>query len=191
MNSRVHKVALAVLGCTILFSSDASPAAAQNRLAYINPDDNSGLAPQPSLPKFGFSATNIQGYGERVVNVRWGSLAAQIGLEPGDIILSMNGYPLSYQGSWNDALSNAMASGGVVRLRIRDVRTGQIVQRQQYLGGGEGPVTPYYNYNYNSGGNANQFDSAAGPHTLNSTTVPQHSHPAPRLNKRIARWPHN
>ena len=104
------------------------------------------VAPQDDfyVPKFGFSSFNIAGYGERVTHVRWGGLAAQLGLEPGDTILSMNGFRLSYHGSWNDALYRAMSNGGVVRLRIRDVRTGFVVARQMYLGDGIGPVTPHY-----------------------------------------------
>jgi hypothetical protein len=58
----------------------------------------------------------------------------------------MNGFALQYHGSWNDALYQAMQSGGFVQLTIRDVRTGWIVNRQAYVGGGGGigPVTPKY-----------------------------------------------
>jgi hypothetical protein len=102
------------------------------------------LAPEPDdcLPRFGFSSFNIAGIGERVTFVQWGGLASQLGLEPGDVILSMNGYRLTYHGSWSDALYRAMATSGHVRLRIRDVRTGFVAVRQMYIGGGIGPVTP-------------------------------------------------
>ena len=60
------------------------------------------------LPKFGFSSFNINGFGERVTNVRWGGIAQRMGLESGDMILSLNGYPLTYHGSWNDALREAV-----------------------------------------------------------------------------------
>jgi hypothetical protein len=101
---------------------------------------------EPSgLPRFGFSGSNIGGYGERVVFVRYGGLASRLGLEPGDIILSLNGMPLTYRGSWTDALSHAVYhDGGFVRLRIRDVRTGHIVRRDLNVGGyGDGPVEHY------------------------------------------------
>jgi hypothetical protein len=96
------------------------------------------------IPKFGFSSFNIAGVGERVTFVRWGGIASKFGLEPGDTILSMNGFPLTYHGSWNDALHRAMSRGGLVKLRIRDVRTGFIAFRQMYVGDGIGPVTPKY-----------------------------------------------
>jgi hypothetical protein len=96
------------------------------------------------LPKFGFSSFNINGYGERLTSVRWGGLAQQMGLESGDVILRLNGYPLSYHGSWNDALQQAMGQGGYVRLTVRDVRTGSIRHRETYVGG-YGPVTPHFN----------------------------------------------
>jgi hypothetical protein len=107
------------------------------------------LAPEHDcyLPTFGFSSFNIHGVGERITHVRWGGLASRLGLEPGDMILSMNGFALSYHGAWNDALQHAMASGGLVRLRIRDVRTGHVAYRQTFLGGSGpivGPITPKY-----------------------------------------------
>ena len=115
----------------------AAPAVASHPQALL-------VAPEPeySLPKFGFASFNIQGVGERVTFVQWGGLASQLGLEPGDVILSMNGFPLSYHGSWSDALYHAMANGGSVRLRIRDVRTGHVTHRRTFVGGGIGPITP-------------------------------------------------
>jgi hypothetical protein len=96
------------------------------------------------LPKFGFSSFNINGFGEQVTNVRWGGRAARLGLEPGDIILSVNGFQLTYHGAWNDALRHAVHNGGWVQLTIRDVRTGDIALRQTFVGsGGYGPVTPH------------------------------------------------
>jgi hypothetical protein len=66
-----------------------------------------------------------------------------MGLERGDILLRMNGHRLSYHGSWNDALREAMWNhGGWVRLTIRDVRTGRTVHREVYLGTNPGPITP-------------------------------------------------
>jgi predicted metalloprotease with PDZ domain len=96
------------------------------------------------LPRFGFSSSTIYGYGERVVFVRPGSRAAYLGLEPGDVLLSLNGYRLTYSGSWNDALSSALSEGNFIRLKIRDVRTGNIVVRTTFVDNGGGPVEHYY-----------------------------------------------
>lgn len=119
----------------------------------------------PGLPRFGFSGSNIGGYGERVVFVRYGGRASHLGLEPGDIILSLNGMPLSYRGSWSDALSHAVYhDGGLVRLRIRDVRTGHIMRRELYLGGyGDGPVE-----HYSVGGSPVVHYNVTTPHTHNN-----------------------
>jgi predicted metalloprotease with PDZ domain len=102
------------------------------------------------LPKFGFSSSSIQGYGERVVSVRYGGRAHQLGLESGDVILSINGYRLTYPGSWNDGLSQALYNNNLVRLKIRDVRTGNVYVRQTYVNyGGSGPVQHYKKSNKN------------------------------------------
>jgi hypothetical protein len=98
------------------------------------------------LPKFGFSSSTIYGYGERIVFVRPGSRASFLGLEPGDVLLSMNGMPLTYTGSWSDALSHAVYhDGGYLRLRIRDVRTGHVFVRETFVNYGGGPVEHYHN----------------------------------------------
>ena len=102
---------------------------------------------QIPLPSFGFQSYNIQGYGERVTYVSCHGLASQLGLEPGDTILTLNGFPLTYHGAWNNALYNAMQQGGSVTLAIQDVRTGAVVYRSSYMGGGVigqpvGPITP-------------------------------------------------
>ncbi len=75
------------------------------------------------------------------MSVRPGSRAARLGLEPGDVLLSLNGYRLTYSGSWNDALSRALFEGnGFVRLTVRDVRTGDIRVRETFVNYGGGPV---------------------------------------------------
>jgi hypothetical protein len=138
-----HKMMLALLASLSLVavsSVTVSSAVASHPQALL-------VAPDPychDLPRFGFSSFNIYGVGERVTSVRWGGIAAQMGLESGDLILSMNGFPLSYHGSWNDALRNAMNNGGWVQLTIRDVRTGFIATRETFVGSpGYGPITPY------------------------------------------------
>lgn len=124
------------------------------QIRVLRPDTQ--VAPSPSqLPRFGFESYNIAGYGERVTRVRQFGLAADMGLEPGDVILRMNHFNLDYHGAWNDALREALWNhNGRVRLQIRDVRTGRVVERQVFVGGGpSGPVTPKVhvsgNHNHN------------------------------------------
>jgi hypothetical protein len=124
--------------CGLAFSTllSASVVAAPKAL-LVAPGEPYGL------PKFGFSSSTIEGYGERVLSVRPYGRAARLGLERGDIILTLNGYPLTYRGAWNNALADAVADGGFVQLRIRDVRTGRVVRRELFLGSGNGPVEHY------------------------------------------------
>lgn len=146
---------LAALSLTIVSTASAN----NSKSLYLQPT----LVPGHGcyeLPKFGFSSFNINGFGERITNVRWGGLAQRMGLESGDVILRLNGYPLSYHGSWNDALQQAVNQGGYVRLTVRDVRTGSIRTRETYVGG-YGPVTPHIHN---------------GPITTKKKTMP-HSHP--------------
>jgi hypothetical protein len=144
MTSLMHKSILALLATlTLAAMLAATPMAAADgpKALLLNPNPGPGIY----LPKFGFNSFNINGYGERVTYVQWGGLAAQMGLEPGDTVLSMNGFPLHYHGAWSDALVQALQSGGWVQLTIRDVRTGWIANRQLFVGnGGYGPVTPKY-----------------------------------------------
>src|SRR5436190_22717717 len=125
MNARYRIAALLVGGLSL--SSFVAPAVAAgpvNQL-LIAPGEPYGL------PKFGFSSSTIYGYGEQIVSVRLGGRAASLGLESGDILLSLNGYRLAYSGSWNDALSRAVYDdNGFVRLVVRDVRTGSIQARE-------------------------------------------------------------
>jgi len=130
------------------------------------------------LPKFGFSSFNVNGYGERITGVRWGGIAQRMGLESGDVILSLNGFPLNYHGAWKDALHQAVYHGnGHVNLRVRDVRTGNIAFRQTYVGdicgpiehnNYNGPVTyksNKYSGNQNSG-NHHNHDHVSGPEQI-------------------------
>ncbi|WP_425396506.1 hypothetical protein [Aeoliella sp.] len=92
------------------------------------------------LPKFGFQSYNLSGVGERVTFVNCHGIARNLGLEPGDTILAMNGMPLTYHGAWNQALTQAVYQGGHVTLAIRDIRSGAVVYRSAFLGGGPGPM---------------------------------------------------
>jgi hypothetical protein len=132
----------------VLFSLSPFAFVASATAAGPSGSAHSYLVPPGSphgLPKFGFSSSTIYGYGERIVFVRPGSRASFLGLEPGDVLLGMNGMPLSYTGSWSDALSHALYhDGGYIRLKIRDVRTGHIVFRETFVNSGGGPVEHYY-----------------------------------------------
>ncbi len=174
--------------CSLAFVAIAATAVAQPQQARVlRPAPR--VIPQPdyNLPRFGFESFNLQGVGERVTHVSRRGLAAEMGLERGDIILRMNGHRLDYHGSWNDALREAMWNhGGWVRLAIRDVRTGRTVNREIYLGTNPGPITPksrggfdghdHHSHGHQSGGHqsgGHQHDSHfRGPNSnLKSTAV--------------------
>lgn len=53
-------------------------------------------------------------------------LAAQWGLEPGDVIVSVLGYPVGANNNWRCILDG---DNGYLRLQIRDYRTGAVVTR--------------------------------------------------------------
>lgn len=115
-------------------------------VANLAAADSPVLAPNPYLapgqPSLGFNYTAIPGYGYRVDFVWYGSAAGRIGLEPGDIVRSINGYPLTYPGAHSYALQQAAYYGGWVNLAIRDVRTGSTVYRWANLS--QGDYYPYY-----------------------------------------------
>jgi hypothetical protein len=135
MNARFRIAALFVVGLSLVSFVTPTIAAGPNNRLLIAPGEPYGL------PKFGFSSSTIYGYGEQIVSVRPFGRAASLGLEPGDVLLSLNGYRLTYPGSWNDALSRALYDGnGYVRLTVRDVRTGSIRVRTTYVNYGGGPV---------------------------------------------------
>jgi hypothetical protein len=138
MTTTTRKTVLALLAIISLVTVSTA-SASQPQALLLNPGPVCH-----ELPRFGFSSFNIHGVGERVTYVRWGGIASRMGLESGDVILSMNGFPLSYHGSWSDALRSAVANGGFVQLTIRDVRTGFIATRETFVGhDGHGPITPH------------------------------------------------
>jgi hypothetical protein len=147
MNARYRTAAL-FLTFGLAMTALVAPASAdppKSKTLYLAPGEPYGL------PKFGFSSSTIYGYGERVVNVRYGGRASQLGLEPGDVILSLNGYRLTYPGSWNDALSQALYNNNFVQLKIRDVHTGNIYFRGMYVDyHGGGPVQHYHKTHTNN-----------------------------------------
>jgi hypothetical protein len=142
MNTSIRSTVLA-LSTLVLISLTAFAANANDAKPLLAPPDpGAGLLPEYRLPQFGFASFNIGGVGERVTYVRWGGIASRLGLEPGDIILSLNGFRLRYHGAWNDALYQAMLDGGWVQLGIRDVRSGRVVYRHTFVGGLAGPIGP-------------------------------------------------
>jgi len=160
MTTSTRKIVLALLASlTLVTISTASASQPQALLLQPGPVCH-------DLPRFGFSSFNINGFGERVTSVRWGGIASRMGLESGDIILSLNGFPLSYRGSWNDALREAVNNGGWVQLTIRDVRTGFIATRETFVGdGGYGPIVPY-----------SHVTTYPGPITTKKKTMPGNPH---------------
>jgi predicted metalloprotease with PDZ domain len=143
MNSRFGFTALILaLGLSVSTLVSTSVALPPKSTLLMQPGGGNSYG----LPKFGFSSIN-NGFGERIQNVRWGSRAESLGLESGDIILSLNGYQLNYPGSWTDALSQALYNGNYVRLQVRDVRTGNIRFRETWVDYNDGPTQHYYKSN--------------------------------------------
>ena len=95
--------------------------------------------PDPGFgqPRLGFNGHFEWGHGMVVDSVPWGTPAAQIGLESGDVIRAMNGRWISSQDEYFWILRN---SGGHVRLVVEDVRTGMLVNRSVFLNGGPVPL---------------------------------------------------
>ena len=187
MTTRTRKTAFTLSTSLALVALIALPAAASHPQALL-------IAPEPDycLPEFGFSSFNIAGVGERVTYVRWGGLASRLGMEPGDMILSLNGFRLTYHGAWNDALQYAVANGGWVQLTIRDVRTGRLAYRDTFVGGSHvvGPIThklhvgghhgPVAHYKHHAG-------HPVGPITPKSKVGNHHQHDLNQTIKKIAK----
>jgi hypothetical protein len=187
MNTLTRKSVFTLSASLVLVAFAALSAGASQPKALL-------IAPQPDycLPEFGFASFNIAGVGERVTYVRWGGLASQLGLEPGDMILRMNGFPLSYHGAWNDALSQAVANGGWVQLTIRDVRTGFLAHRQAFVGEGHvvGPITPKIHvggYHPPVVHHKHHVGHPSGPITAKSHAGGKHSHDVSHTIKKIAK----
>lgn len=126
----VLALALVVLSAASLMAAPPHPTVAPLRLNPYTPD----------YPRLGFLYRVIPGYGYEILSVSWGSPASRIGLEPGDVVRSINGYPLTYYGAHHQAVAQAMNYGGWLSMRIRDVRTGYTVTRGTYLYGVGAPA---------------------------------------------------
>jgi membrane-associated protease RseP (regulator of RpoE activity) len=71
----------------------------------------------------GFTGQGV-GYGVEVMRVNYGSAADRLGLEPGDVVVGVNGRPVRSMSEYKRSLARA---GSVVWLDVVDVRTGYTV----------------------------------------------------------------
>lgn len=141
MNRTLRRIVTALVVTSLAL---AGTAAFADGVSYVWPPAGSGYPGAavwpPVQPRLGFSYYCIPGYGYQVTGVTWGSPAAQMGLEVSDVVLSINGHSLNYNGAHYYALQSAASQGGWVQLAIRDWRTGMIVYRSAnlfgYSGGG-------------------------------------------------------
>lgn len=133
------------------------------------------LVPDGSPPRIGFYYILIPGYGYRIMSVDFWSPAAQLGLLRGDIVLSLNGIPLTHYGADIPARAMAVANGGWITAHVRDVRTGLMSTRSTNLFGPNGmpggpTVVP--------GGSAPVSPNSVPPAATDATIPPAQS-PAP------------
>jgi predicted metalloprotease with PDZ domain len=80
---------------------------------------------RPSTPDLGISVRDHDGEVE-IVHVHADSPAEQLGLERGDAIVSIHGWPLRHA---TDLAWLLPAGIGYARLQVRNVRTRQVVTR--------------------------------------------------------------
>lgn len=109
----------AALAALAMLSAVARPASAEGAPrvapgAYVLPG---------ATYRLGFDGAFV-GYGVLVKRVHWGSMAEQIGLERGDVVLAINGQRIF---GYQHYLSLLAQSGGYATLTVRDVRTGNHV----------------------------------------------------------------
>ncbi len=123
----VKRIALVV--SLLALTAAASTASAQSHAYRFNP---SGGGSQ-NVQFLGLRCTVIPGYGYRV-NTAWSrTVGERIGFESGDVILSINGQPLSYAGAHQAPLQQAHWSGGWFSFAVQDIRTGRVLYRQANL----------------------------------------------------------
>ncbi|HEX5103286.1 MAG TPA: PDZ domain-containing protein [Pirellulaceae bacterium] len=90
----------------------------------------SGLA-TGRQPRLGIYGKFDDGFGLAVDRVRWGTPAARLGLEAGDVIRAINGHWLRNE---RDYWRQLRDSKGEVRLVVVDVRTGRLISRNVFIG---------------------------------------------------------
>jgi S1-C subfamily serine protease len=75
---------------------------------------------------------NVTDQGIRVTEVRTGSAAKSLGLEPGDTILTVYGHPVTSAEVWNWLTS---VENDYAEMEIRDGRSGEVLTRYARLPG--------------------------------------------------------
>lgn len=86
----------------------------------------------------GFQYQLIPGYGYRVAWPLPSGVGSNIGLEPGDVVLAINGHSLNFYNAHVMALAQGSSYHNWHWFTIRDVRTGNVVYRWAYA-----PVSPF------------------------------------------------
>jgi len=119
---------LLVAGCVAAMHSFSLADAAEGR-AELRLYPGSGI---PETSRLGIYGHFEWGLGMVVDSVAWGTPAAQIGLEPGDVIRAINGRWLHSDIDYFQALRY---SGGYARIMVQDVRSGALISRTAFLGG--------------------------------------------------------
>lgn len=86
-------------------------------------------------PRIGFRYILIPGYGYKIVEVMPFSAAARMCLDYGDVILTLNGCPMTHHGADLPVRARAVATDGWVTAYIHDEHTGLLVTRSANLFG--------------------------------------------------------
>jgi S1-C subfamily serine protease len=126
MNTTVKGILLAAVIAS--FASVSQTHAAEGR-AQLRLYPGPGI---PEAPRLGIYGHFEWGRGMVVDSVAWGTPAARMGLEPGDLIRAINGRPVESEWDYFQALSY---SGGYARVTVRDVRSGMLITRTAFVGG--------------------------------------------------------
>lgn len=115
---------------------------------FRNRDDASGrINPNPGGVQMGVRVTNRE-FGVEITQVIPGSPGAQIGLEPGDVIITVGGYQVGYVNGrlydLGEECNRRMEPNGNVRLVVRNQRTGFLANLNVVLGNPfvPGPMPP-------------------------------------------------
>ena len=126
MNATIKTLVLATVFAGLVSASHVNAAEGRMELRlYPGP----GI---PEAPRLGIYGHFQWGLGMVVDSVVWGTPAARVGLESGDVIRAINGRVIRSEWDYFQALGS---SGGYARLSVQDVRSGVIVTRTAFLGG--------------------------------------------------------
>ena len=126
----VRRIAAALVCGGMAFGMASNAQASNPR--YGTPKIRPQLS-QSGQPLLGFVGQMQFGYGLVVQSVNPGSLADQIGLEPGDVITALNGQPVLSLDTYYTLLRE---SGGFVQMDAIDSRTGNPAGLDFYLDNG-------------------------------------------------------